>query len=119
MSFQSRKRVDPHWYTPEDQLDLDEGEVPLRFKVRVLTSTEQADVLGRSGITGNTITFRDCFRIGCVEIDNCTKRNGRPCKNSASFMMMPDTLDYIIEVGAVIFDESFLTEEEKKTLSSE
>ena len=33
--------------------------------------------------------------------------------------MLQDSFDYVIEVGAVIFDQSFLTEEEKKTLSSE
>ena len=121
MAFKSVKRIEPSWYTPEDQEDMDDGESPLRFKIRGLTASEQADILGafRSTGAGNTATFRDCFRIGCLEIDSAFKPNGKPCRNAASFMMLQDSFDYVIEVGAVIFDQSFLTEEEKKTLSSE
>lgn len=117
MAFKSVKRVEPHWYIPEDQEELDEGEQPLRFKIRALTATEQADILGglRSAGAGNTGTFRDCFRIGCMDIENAFKPNDKPCRNAASFMMLQDSFDYVIEVGAVIFDESFITEEEKKT----
>lgn len=118
MAFRSQKRVEPHWYVPEDQ---EEDESPLKFKIRALTASEQADILGglRSAGAGNTATFRDCFRIGCMEIDNAFKPNDKPCRNSASFMLLQDTFDYVIEVGAVIFDKSFVTEEEKKTSSSE
>lgn len=121
MAFKSQKRVEPHWYTPEDQEDLDDVEKPLRFKIRSLTATEQADILSglRAAGAGNTATFRDCFRVGCVDIDEAFKPNGKPCRNSASFILLQDSFDYIIEVGAVIFDQSFLTEEEKKTSLSE
>ena len=116
MAFKSVKRVEPFWYTPEDQEDL-EGEEPLQFKIRGLTSSEQSDVLGglASAGRGTTSTFRDCFRIACLEIRNATKPNGKPCNSSVAFLMLQDSFDYVIEVGAVIFDKSFVTEEEKKT----
>ncbi len=118
MAFKSVKRVETSWYTPEDQEDLD-AEQPLQFKVRGLTSSEQADVLGglASAGRGTVGTFRDCFRIGCIEIKNAEKPNGKPCTNPVSFLMLQDSFDYVIEVGAVIFDRSFVTEEEKKTSS--
>ncbi len=121
MAFRSQKRVEPFWYTPEDQEDLDEGEKPLRFRVRGLTATEQSDVLQALGAAGrgSTSTFRDCFRIGCLQIENAEKPNGKPCTSAASFLMLQDSFDYIIEVGSVIFDKSFVTEEEKKTSLSE
>ena len=118
MAFKSIKRVEPFWYTPEDQEDL-EGEEPLQFKVRGLTSSEQSDVLQGLGAAGrgSTSTFRDCFKIACQEIRNAERPNGKPCKNAISFLMLQDTFDYVIEVGAVIFDRSFVDEEEKKTSS--
>ncbi len=117
MAFKSVKRVEPFWYTPEDQEDLGEGEVALQFKVRGLTASEQSDVMEALGAVGrgNTNTFRDCFRIGCQEIRNAEKPNGKPCTSAIAFLMLQDSFDYVIEVGAVIFDKSFVTEEEKKT----
>ena len=121
MAFQSQKRVEPYWYTPEDQEDLDESEKPLRFKIRGLNSSEQTDVMQAFGGAGRSETglARDSFRIGCLQIENATKPNGKPCTNAVSFLMLQDSLNYIMEVGSVIFDKSFVTEEEKKTSSSE
>ena len=118
MAFKSVKRVEPFWYTPEDQEDL-EGEDALQFKLRGLTASEQSDVLQSLGAAGrgSTNTFRDCFRIGCLEIKNAEKPNGKPCTSAVAFLMLQDSFDYVIEAGAVIFDKSFVTEEEKKTLS--
>ena len=115
MAFQSVKRVEPYWYTPEDQKDL-EGEEPMQFWIRCLTASEQFDVF--SGQIA-TIVARDSFRICCTEIRNATKPNGKPCVNAAQFLMLPDSMDYVAEVGAVIVDNSVNTEEEKKTSSSE
>lgn len=117
MAFQSKK-VEPFWYTPEDQEDEDQ---PLRFHCRALTSSEQSDVLGAVAAAGRgtTNTFRDCFKIGVLSIENAEKPNGKACKNGMSFLMLQDTFDYVIEVGSKIFDVSFITEEEKKTSSSE
>ncbi len=118
MSFKSVKRVEPFWYTPEDQEGIVD-EAPLQFKVRGLTASEQSDVMQQLGAAGrgNTNTFRDCFRIGCQEIRNAEKPNGKPCTSAIAFLMLQDSFDYVIEVGAVIFDKSFVTEEEKKTSS--
>ena len=115
MAFQSQKRVEPYWYTPEDQQDA-EGEEPLQFRIRGLTSSEQVDV---SQSNTAIVMSRDCFRIACMEIRNATKPNGKSCVSAASFLMLQDSLDYIAEVGAVIAANSFSTEEEKKTSSSE
>lgn len=119
MAFKSVKRVEPFWYTPEDQEDI-EGEEPLQFRVRCLTASEQSDVLQSLGAAGrgSTNTFRDCFRIGCLQIRNCEKPNGKPCTSAPAFVMLQDSFDYMIEVGSVIFDRSFVTEDEKKTSSS-
>lgn len=121
MAFQSQKRVQPFWYTPEDQEDVDESEKPLRFKIRGLTSDEQSDVIQALGSAGtrNINTARDSFRIACLQIENATKPNGKPCTSAAAFLMLQDSLNYILEVGSVIFDKSFVTAEEKKTSSSE
>ena len=113
MAFKSVKRVEPFWYTPEDQEDEDS---PLQFKLRGLSASEQSDVLQALGAAGrgSTSTFRDCFRIGCLEIKNAEKPNGKPCTNPVAFLMLQDSFDYVIEAGAVVFDKSFVTEEEKK-----
>lgn len=118
MAFKSVKRVEPFWYTPEDQQDLD-GEEPLQFKVRGLTASEQTEVVKSLGSAelGSICSLRDCFRIACTQIRNCEKPNGKPCTNPISFLMLQDSFDYVIEVGAVILDKSFVTEEEKKTSS--
>ena len=114
MAFRSTKKLDLHWFTPEDQEDDDN---PLQFRVRPLTSNEQADVLSTLAGIGRAgpAVFRDCYKKATQEVRNAEKPNGKPCKSPGTFLMMQDTYDYIIEVGAYIFDLSFDDEDEKKT----
>lgn len=116
MSFKATKSLEAQWYTPEDQ----EGEpAPLRFRVRPLRASEKTDILAQVTRAGraNTATFRDCFAIGASNVENCEKPNGKPLNSAQAFMQLGDdkAFDYVIEVGAHIFDISFDDDEEKKT----
>ncbi len=119
--FKSRKSIAPYWFTPEDQEDLDGAEQPLKFKLRGLRATEKSDIqtlLLKDGKATPNV-FRECFLIGCIDIANAEKANGKPCKHPEAFLALPDSLDYAVEAGAEVFMNTFESEEEKKTSSSE
>jgi len=113
MGLQARAKVEPTWFTPEDQ----EGDPqPSRFKVRPLTAGEQAEVLATmqaSGGRATAVTFRECFVRGVIEIENVTNSEGKAIRY-AQQMITTDLLDTINDVGAHIFNISFLTEDERK-----
>ena len=128
MAFQAIKRIDAHWYIPEDQRDMNadgwdtpaEGEdSPTRFYCRALKNAEKSDVESQLGRDkgGTTNTFRDCFRMACTKIENVTNEKDRAVKFAQLFMQLTDeqAYAYMIEVGAHIFDISFDSDDEKKT----
>ncbi len=118
MAIQAPKRVEPSWYVLEEDQDNDEN--PARFKIRALTSSEQLDIYSSfADGKATTRTFRDCFKVGVMEIENVSNAKGKPVRGAPQFLMLQDMFDYVIEVGAEVFNKSFLDEEEKKTLSSE
>lgn len=119
--FKSRKHIAPYWFTPEDQQDLDGEEKPIKFKLRGLRATEKSDIetlLIKDGRATSNV-FRECFLIGCIDITNAEKANGKPCKHPEAFLALRDSLAYAVEVGAEVFMNTFEDEEEKKTSSSE
>ena len=114
MALKSQKTVESSWYTPEDE-DEDAAN-PCRFHIRALSASEQIEVLEtfRAG-RPTSLTFRRCFAIGVQKIENYLDGNDRPVKLAAQFLALQDTLDLILEVGAAVFEKSYLTDEEKKT----
>lgn len=115
MALKATKRVEPSWYTPEDERD---EESPARFKVRALTTTEQIDVLATfvNGAPG-AATYKACFRLAVMEIEQVTSDSGKPITNTYQFLLQPNFRDVVVEVGAEVFSKSFLTEEEEKNSS--
>ena len=114
MALKSRKTIEKEWYTLEDQVDEDS---PARFELRPLRTSEQMDVYDTFvGGKPTNKTFQVCFRLGCVSIENVIGANDKPIKTAHHFLMQPDFVDEAIEVGAAVFDKSFLSEDERKNL---
>lgn len=113
MAIKASAKVEPSWYVLEDE-DPDSSQAT-RFKIRPLTSGEQLEVLAtfREG-RPTMLTWRACFERGVMEIQNVEDADGKPVRFAAQLLALPDLHVPILEVGAKIFDISWLTEDERK-----
>lgn len=114
MAIKAFRGVESRWYTPESEQDSPDS---AQFQIRPLTTSEQIGCAATyKGPHVTLETYKYCFETACTLIKNVSDPFDKPVRTPQEFLQLTDMWEYVNEVGAEIYNNSFLSEDEIKNL---